>query len=218
MLYTTLLAASAVFSGLVAAQNSTSNLQLPNGIQPCCKVDANRVPQNQRSTWCNAQQNTCPEICGGQGQIAAGGNNCDDNDLTFTCKCRNGTEPDMSEYQQSVPGQMCRFWFSLCTNATIDQQTNEGSESLQFSCDTIMQERCGNKTTQDASETSSAASSSTPRPTGGSSGSGSSSEETPSATGGSTPTHSPGAAIRLAQNLGAPVLAGGMMALFGMAL
>lgn len=214
MLYSTLLAA---FSAtLVAAQssNSTSGLTLPSGVSQCCSVNANSVPADEKTAWCDAQENTCPEICGGQGQIATGGNECDTSTLQFTCKCRNGTEPNMSEYQQSVPGQMCRFWYIGCINATIGAN-GEGNSALQFSCNSIRDAECGNKTTKDA-ETSST-SSRTSRPATSATGSGSSGT-TATSSAGSASSSTPGAAVRIAQDFGAPVLAGGMMALFGMAL
>jgi hypothetical protein len=78
MLYATLLVASAAFSGFAAAQNSSSGLTLPPAIQPCCNVDTGGIPESDKQTWCDASENTCPEICGGQGQIASGGNVCDE--------------------------------------------------------------------------------------------------------------------------------------------
>lgn len=69
MLYTTVLVAVAAFTGFASAQNSTI---------PCCTVPVNTVPDDQKTLWCQAERNTCPEICGGLGQIASGGNNCDD--------------------------------------------------------------------------------------------------------------------------------------------
>ncbi|KAF2441147.1 hypothetical protein P171DRAFT_434829 [Karstenula rhodostoma CBS 690.94] len=215
MLYTTLLIASAAFSGFAAAQNSTID-NLPPSVGPCCSVDANKVAKNTKSTWCTASENTCPEICGGQGQIASGGNTCDETTLQYTCKCRNGTEPDMAEYMQSVPGLMCRYWFDGCTNATIGND-GEGNSAQQFACDTVRNEQCGNKTTRDASTTSATTSrSSRPTSTDSSESGSESSSQTSSAASESSST--PGAAVRLAQEFGAPVLAGGMIALFGIAL
>lgn len=78
MLYTTLLVATAAFSGFAAAQNQSFDADLPPTISPCCNVDASKVSDSLRSSWCTASENTCPEICGGQGQIASGGNVCDD--------------------------------------------------------------------------------------------------------------------------------------------
>ena len=91
MLYKTLFVATAAFSGLVAGQNSTasgsapSQTGLPPSIQPCCSISADNVPENLKNAWCQAEQNTCPQICGGQGQIASGGNDCD-----TVCHCTNG--------------------------------------------------------------------------------------------------------------------------------
>lgn len=44
---------------------------------PCCSVATNLVPEDKRQSWCDAQENTCVDICGGQGQIASNGNECD---------------------------------------------------------------------------------------------------------------------------------------------
>lgn len=199
MLYSTLLVAATAFSGFVAAQNATA----PNG--PCCTVPANIVPDDDKSDWCRANQNTCPEICGGQGQIASGGNECDADTLEFTCKCRNGTEPALAEYEQTVPGQMCRFWFDQCINATGDNL------SQQFICTSTRDERCGNKTTKEASTSASITSSRLPTSTSGS-------ESTATSSGGSTSTSTGAAALALARDFGTPVLAGGLIAFFGIAL
>ncbi|KAJ4301171.1 hypothetical protein N0V90_003261 [Kalmusia sp. IMI 367209] len=209
MLYSTLFVATAAFSGLVAAQNGSVS-GLPSTIEPCCTVDANLVSDDLKTEWCQAQENTCPEICGGQGQIASGGNECDEDTLEFTCKCRNGTVPTMSDYQQSVPGQMCRFWYGRCIN-----QTNQIA-SQQFACDQTRNQECGNQTTKDESETSSSSSASS-RPTSTSGSDSSSGSPTSSGTAESS-TSSPGAAVRLAREFGAPVVAGGLIAFFGIAL
>lgn len=79
MLYSTLLVAASAFSSFVVAQNASTP------IGACCTVDANRIPDDQKADWCQAEQNTCPEICGGQGQIASGGNDCDNVGLVLTC-------------------------------------------------------------------------------------------------------------------------------------
>jgi hypothetical protein len=128
--------------------------------------------------------------------------------LEYTCECRNGTIPDMPLYEQSVPGQMCRFWYDQCINAT-----NENLE-FQVECQNQRDSRCGNLTTSDESDTSSTASAGpSATATGGDSG------ETGSPTG--APSESPtGAAntLALARNYGTPLLAGGIAAIFGLAL
>jgi hypothetical protein len=75
MLYTSLLAAAAAFSGLVSAQNDTTGL--PSSIGPCCTVDANTIPQAKKESWCQAETNTCPDVCGGPSQVAGDGLKCD---------------------------------------------------------------------------------------------------------------------------------------------
>ena len=69
MLYTTGLIAVAALTGFASAQNTT--------IIPCCSVPATQVPLDQKTTWCQAERNTCPELCGGLGKIATNGNTCD---------------------------------------------------------------------------------------------------------------------------------------------
>jgi hypothetical protein len=74
MLYSTLVVAASAFAGFASAQsNSTFNTPIP-----CCSVGAGQVPSSERSSWCEANVNTCVDICGGQANIASNGNSCDD--------------------------------------------------------------------------------------------------------------------------------------------
>lgn len=200
----------AALAGLVAAQNSTFNTPIQ-----CCTVDPNSVDQDDRQSWCQANQNTCVELCGGRGQLASNGNQCDSSTLKFSCKCRNGTDvsSSMSQYQQTVPGQMCLVWYSNCITASGTDAT------AQFECEQARNNLCGNKTIEQATEAGNSGSSS-----GSSSASGS-----PSSTSGSSPssTGSSGAATSSAAPQGAAAnlavystsaLAGGLLALFGLAL
>lgn len=58
MFYSTLLLAATALTGLVSAQNySTSG---------AIAVDPNSVDYDTRLSWCRAQTNSCPQICGGQ--------------------------------------------------------------------------------------------------------------------------------------------------------
>jgi hypothetical protein len=77
MLSSTLLLAATAFSSFVAAQNNSNPSALPPGISNCCTVDPNVVPDELKSEWCQAERNTCPEICGGINQLASGGQSCD---------------------------------------------------------------------------------------------------------------------------------------------
>ena len=65
MLTFTLLALAGLFAGLTSAQNSSGSY--PYTINPGI------VDINTRNTWCQAQTNSCPQICDG----SAFPNTCD---------------------------------------------------------------------------------------------------------------------------------------------
>lgn len=117
----------------------------------------------------------------------------------------------MKTYQQTVPAQMCYFWYDACINATIGAN-GEGNAAQQFQCTQARDSQCGNTTIDESSSGSSSASSSASgtasRTSGGSSATGA------SATGSSTAAASSGAAVAL----GTPALAAGFLAIFGLAL
>ncbi|KAF2499839.1 hypothetical protein BU16DRAFT_524281 [Lophium mytilinum] len=200
MLYASLLLAASAFSGLVAAQNYSA----------CCDINPGSVDPQLRQTWCRAEQNTCPELCGGIGNLANNGNLCDSNLLTYTCECKDGTKPNVTNYQQSLPAQMCLTWVEQCVNANPNDLIGITA------CRAIT---CGNKTLDSAASSSSAAASSTAAPSSTGKASGSASVTAASA----TSTTSKGAAaaataMGLVKDFGTPVLAAGMMAVFGLAL
>jgi hypothetical protein len=74
MRYSTIIVAASAFAGFASAQNGTSTYDTPI---PCCTVAASSVPEDDRQTWCTANENTCVELCGGQGKLASNGNECD---------------------------------------------------------------------------------------------------------------------------------------------
>ncbi|KAI8936026.1 hypothetical protein NX059_007528 [Plenodomus lindquistii] len=209
MLYSTIIVAASAFAGFAAAQNST--------VIPCCTLPATQIPADDRSSMCNANQNTCVELCGGLGDIASNGNECDDTTLENSCTCANGTDitSSLANYQQSVVGLMCQnFWFDACIGAS-------GSNAAQQrACVTTRESECGNLTTDgantggssddDDSSSSSASASSTPTASG-------SSSPSASGSGAAATTTAAGAAANLAV-YGTPALAGGLLAVFGFIL
>jgi hypothetical protein len=117
----------------------------------------------------------------------------------------------MKTYQQTVPAQMCYFWYDACINATIAAD-GEGNAAQQFQCTQARNSECGNTTFDESSDGSSSlatgsASGTASRTSGGASSTGSS-------TGSSTAAASSGAAVAL----GTPALAAGLLAIFGLAL
>jgi cobalamin biosynthesis Mg chelatase CobN len=137
--------------------------------------------------------------------------------LEFECKCSNGTDlqSSLTDYEQSVPGQMCRAWFEACKNAAPDDADG------QFACEQAEEQNCGKLTIQDATDAGNGGSSS--------SASGSATSSSPSATGSDSPSgtetseasatseSAEGAAANL-MTYGTPALVGGLFAIFGFAL
>ncbi|KAF2134249.1 hypothetical protein P153DRAFT_307284 [Dothidotthia symphoricarpi CBS 119687] len=201
MLYSTLVVAASAFAGLASAQNTTYSTPIA-----CCTVAAGSVPTDQKTEWCNANQNTCVDLCGGQGSIASNGNECDATTLDYTCKCSNGTDitDSMAIYQQTVPAQMCFYWYGVCIQAT---GTNAAQ---QFQCNEARDNECGNLTIgEDASSSSSASASSTASRTSGA---------VSSATSAAASAAASAAGASTLGQYGLPALAGGLMAIFGLAL
>lgn len=199
MLYSSVFVAVTAIASFASAQNNTG---LPPGVSPCCTINSGLVNSTEKSNWCLAETNTCREICG---SVASGGNDCDSTSLRFTCECRNGTKPDMSLYEQTIPGQMCRFWFRQCINAT-----NQNLDQQDF-CRAEQSAKCGNLTTR--STTTASPSGGSPATTTG----GGSADAT--SAGASPATSSPGvAALAIARDFGTPLFAGGVVALFGFLL
>lgn len=117
----------------------------------------------------------------------------------------------MTQYQQSVPALQCREWYGQCVIAAGD-----GFQSAEWkrTCEDNLNSKCGNLTIQKSAASSGSSSSSGSLPSRTSTGS-------PSATnsGSSAATSSnAAAALDVAREFGMPVLAGGLVALFGIAL
>lgn len=103
---------------------------------------------------------------------------------------------------------MCRYWYDQCVVAS-------GSDAAaRFECEQARDNECGTLKFDAAATSSSASSSDSPSATN----SGSSPDNTgDAAASGASSTPTEGAAVRNAM-YGAPVLAGGLFALFGFAL
>ncbi len=139
--------------------------------------------------------------------------------LEYECSCSNGTtisDDIIKTYQQTVPAQMCYFWFDACINATFGAD-GEGVRAEQFACRQARDTQCGNTTIDESEDSSSASASSSATGTGSTGASNTASQTQASATGSSTAAASAGAAVANFA-LGTPVLAGGLLAIFGLAL
>lgn len=120
MLFKSIVIASAV-AALANAQ--TIQTSSASSVAPSSTVSQSMPPaatqgfnignttSTDRFQWCLAQRNQCPQICGG----AASLNDCDDTTLQYNCVCPNGTVPDCSAYQQTIPFFICQQTFVQCT-------------------------------------------------------------------------------------------------------
>jgi uncharacterized membrane protein YgcG len=131
--------------------------------------------------------------------------------LAYTCKCKNGTSPDMSIYQQSVPAQMCLYWYEGCVNAT-----NQNKQE-QLACESARSSNCGNLTIDSSGQVSTTTRSSSATGTGSSGGS-SGGSSAASSTGSASQTSGAAVALDIARDYGTPMLGAGILALFGLAL
>ncbi|WPH01141.1 Hypothetical protein R9X50_00397600 [Acrodontium crateriforme] len=195
MLFRALLAATA-FTGLVSAQNATSTYT----------VDPNSVAATERATWCANQRTNCYSICGGQ----AYPNTCDDTTLAWTCTCTDGSKPNISDYQNTIPSLECNAWFSQC----IAENTQD--LAAQDQCKLV---HCGTKAPNpDTSSTSdSSSATSTASGTGTTGSSTTSTAASGSGTAAASSTHGSDATV-IGSQYGTGILASAFLALFGLAL
>ncbi|KAF2166564.1 hypothetical protein M409DRAFT_23199 [Zasmidium cellare ATCC 36951] len=200
MFRSTLLLATAAFAAVASAQNYSTSGNL--------SVDTSQIPSALKSSWCRAQTNSCPQICGGR----ASPNNCDSNTLTYQCVCTDGSSPNISDYDQTIPSFVCQTWVGNCVDAhpnDLDGQT--GCRSV----------TCGSRnassnlaaTTSSAATTSATASSSSSAESTSASGTPTGSSASTTAT-----TSSAAMALHVAEQYGTGIIAGGLLALFGLVL
>jgi hypothetical protein len=137
------------------------------------------------------------------------------NTLNYTCTCTDGSSPNISAYQQTIPFYECQQWKTDCVAAhpnDLDGQTG----CLSVTCGNL------NASSGESSTSSSMASTATASSTGSSAAS--SASATGSSTGSSTASSasatssSAAVAMSVAKNYGTGILAAAMLAVFGLAL
>ncbi|KAF2994904.1 hypothetical protein E8E14_002859 [Neopestalotiopsis sp. 37M] len=111
-------------------------------------IDVDSVTLSTRAAWCTSEKNVCGQIC------STSENSCEPTTLDYSCTCSDGTEPDMNEYQDSLPYYICQQAFSDCISE------NTGSASGQKNCTTTISDECGTKVAGSSSTTTTAAASS----------------------------------------------------------
>ncbi|KAL1968486.1 hypothetical protein VTN77DRAFT_1696 [Rasamsonia byssochlamydoides] len=173
-----------ILSAFVAGIAAQNNYTFPAGF------NLGLVPENTRSAWCQAQRNTCPQICGG----AASPNECDPDTLNFSCTCINGTVPDVALYTNTIPFFVCQANYAQCINNHPNDLQGQEQCKANAQCGTL------NATAIDdsASTTSAAAASTTTAPT--STGSATQTASTTSASVTAATSKAAAMAVRVAQD------------------
>lgn len=156
-----------------------------------------------RTQWCLAQRNQCPLICGG----AASRNECNADNLQYTCICSNGTVPDVSAYEQTVPFYICQQTFVQCT------ANNPNNAEGQQQC--TANEQCG---TLNATEVAEAAKSTSGSMATSATSSGSSSSNTASAASSGSSSSSTGSSDASTMTYTTGAMAAVLMAAFKLLL
>lgn len=80
-------------------------------------IDPSTVQQSTRDYWCQQQKATCSQIClllPGVTSMNTETNECDSDALTASCVCDNGSSPNLTEYTQTLPFNICQQWGTNC--------------------------------------------------------------------------------------------------------
>ncbi|PYH96978.1 hypothetical protein BO71DRAFT_396544 [Aspergillus ellipticus CBS 707.79] len=193
-----------VFMGLVTAAAASSNYTFPSGF------NLSAISTSTRSSWCTAERNSCPEICGG----VAISNSCDASTLDFSCVCSNGSTADVALYTQTIPFYVCEATYAQCIEASpsLDEQEECKAEETK---------NCGTLNASAVTSGSSTTTSATSLTTATSTASSSSDDTTSTASSTSSSSSSSStsnAAVRLAQEHATGLLATVMFLGLGLVL
>ncbi|KAF2442016.1 hypothetical protein P171DRAFT_433606 [Karstenula rhodostoma CBS 690.94] len=80
-------------------------------------IDPSTVQQSTRDYWCSQQTASCPYICLQQAGVTSMNtvsNDCDSDSLKATCVCDNGISPNLTQYTQTLPYNICQQWGTNC--------------------------------------------------------------------------------------------------------
>ncbi|OAA64884.1 hypothetical protein ISF_04294 [Cordyceps fumosorosea ARSEF 2679] len=180
-----ILALAAAGAATAQVQNYTSSLDMT--------IDPNQVPAQDRGQWCNAETNTCSQLCNND----ASTNDCSATTLQYKCLCSsNSSTPGLEYYSQTMPTFICLKLFDQCTSQNV------GNANNQKLCKSNIMSHCGTLdptkvSTGGSSSASGSATSASPQATSQTGGSGSASS-TSSSHGLAAPTMAAGQGIAAA--------------------
>jgi hypothetical protein len=115
----TLALSVAAFAGFAAAQTTAQN-NYPY------RIDPNSVSSSNRQYWCDQNEAQCPLICLQQPGVTSSttsDNECDPDNLTYSCVCENGIAPNITQYSQTLPFYICQEWGNQCVTGCNGDNT-----------------------------------------------------------------------------------------------
>ncbi|KAJ4383024.1 hypothetical protein N0V86_002251 [Didymella sp. IMI 355093] len=199
----TLALSVAAFAGFAAAQSSVQN-NYPY------RIDPDSVSSSDRQYWCDQNEAQCPLICLQQPGVTSSttdDNECDPDNLTYSCVCDNGVSPNITEYSQTLPFYICQEWGNQCVTGC------NGDNTCANSC--RADHPCGAQSPYKGNATSSSMSAATASATGSASGSAASSAIPVTGFGGAAATTGAGGSTGAAAATYVPGAATSMAVLFG---
>ncbi|KZM26333.1 uncharacterized protein EKO05_0002206 [Ascochyta rabiei] len=200
----TLALSLAAFAGLATAQTTTQN-DYPYQIDPQSVSSANR------QYWCDQNVAQCPLICLQQPGVTSStteDNECDPDQLTYSCVCDNGVAPNITQYSQTLPFYICQEWGNQCVTNCNGDNTCANSCRADHPCG-AQSPFLGNSTTSSTMSSTSAPTGSAATntiPVTGFGGGGATSTASGGSTGAAAATFVPGAATSMAVLFGSVFL------------
>jgi len=79
-------------------------------------ITADDINNSTREIWCDQQIAVCPNLCQDQGHVGTEYNDCWTEDLHFECVCEGGFRPNLTEYSQTIPFNLCQQSKQACAD------------------------------------------------------------------------------------------------------
>lgn len=135
-MFSKIIAVSALVA-LTSAQSASTTVSQSMPPAATSGFNPGNVSASDASSWCLAQQNTCPQICGSTVGGYASTNACSSTAFTYTCICANGTEPDVTAYVQTLPYFICQATYMQCVDLHPNDLTGQANCKTDEQCGTL---------------------------------------------------------------------------------
>lgn len=128
--------------------------------------------------------------------------------LTYTCVCTDGSQPNVSNFDATLPSFVCAQWVADCVKAHPNDLTG------QTACHSVV---CGSRNASNVPQTGPGGSQSSAAPSSSASSTGGGSKTSSGSASSATNTNA-AVALGIGKNYGTGILAVGFAAVFGLAL